>query len=155
YLAPYRAYNPQMGKWLSRDPIGQNDGINQYLYVWSAPVNFLDINGLKGTKNYMDPNDQAGKGAETWDLPNTSIIIAHGNKNGIYNTALPSHPAVSPEQALKDLASTGYKKGELIVLSCCSVGSGDFPQDLANLSGSPVVAPTEYFQAFPMMKDGK
>jgi RHS repeat-associated core domain len=27
-LAPYRAYDPSLGRWLSRDPIGENGGIN-------------------------------------------------------------------------------------------------------------------------------
>ncbi len=32
-LALYRAYNPDLGRWLNRDPIGENGGVNLYGFV--------------------------------------------------------------------------------------------------------------------------
>lgn len=46
HLTLYRAYNPALGIWLSRDPIAENGGINLYAYVGNNPVNFWDPFGL-------------------------------------------------------------------------------------------------------------
>ena len=42
----YRAYDPATGRWLSRDPIGEEGGINLYGYVGNNPVMYLDPLGL-------------------------------------------------------------------------------------------------------------
>lgn len=42
-----RAYNPEIGRWLSRDPIEEQDGPNLYAYVHGNPINRLDPDGLK------------------------------------------------------------------------------------------------------------
>ncbi len=44
-LAPYRAYNPALGRWLSRDPIGEEGGLNLYGYVGNNPIILVDPTG--------------------------------------------------------------------------------------------------------------
>jgi RHS repeat-associated protein len=46
YLTHYRVYDPAFGRWLSRDPIGENGGTNLYTYVNNNPLNLFDIFGL-------------------------------------------------------------------------------------------------------------
>jgi RHS repeat-associated protein len=46
-LTWFRAYDPKMGRWLSRDPIGEMAGLNLYAYVSNTPANFVDPHGLK------------------------------------------------------------------------------------------------------------
>jgi len=46
HLTLYRAYNPELGMWLSRDPIAENGGINLYAYVGNDPINYVDPQGL-------------------------------------------------------------------------------------------------------------
>lgn len=46
YLTNYRAYDPRAARWLSRDPIAENGGLNLYGYVRGNPVNATDPIGL-------------------------------------------------------------------------------------------------------------
>jgi len=41
----YRFYVAEIGRWLNRDPIGVDGGINLYGYVLSNPINFVDPYG--------------------------------------------------------------------------------------------------------------
>ena len=45
-LAVYRAYDPDLGRWLSRDPIGDDARGNLYTYVANTPSNAVDEDGL-------------------------------------------------------------------------------------------------------------
>ncbi len=42
-LALYRAYDADVGRWLSRDPIQEGGGINLYGYVRENPLNKIDL----------------------------------------------------------------------------------------------------------------
>lgn len=45
-LALYREYDPDLGRWISRDPIGEEGGLNLYQYAANDPINLVDIYGL-------------------------------------------------------------------------------------------------------------
>ncbi len=66
-LAAYRVYDPDLGRWLSRDPIGENGGLNLYRYAGNNPVNFVDLDGLCPQMGF------AGKDGQFKD-PNTGGI---------------------------------------------------------------------------------
>ena len=44
-LYPFRAYDPALQRWLSRDPLGEAGGINQYGFVGNSAINGYDPNG--------------------------------------------------------------------------------------------------------------
>jgi len=46
YFYGYRFYNPALGRWMTRDPLGEEVGINLYGFVGNNPVNFIDPLGL-------------------------------------------------------------------------------------------------------------
>ncbi|WP_217704963.1 RHS repeat-associated core domain-containing protein [Victivallis sp. Marseille-Q1083] len=46
YYYGYRYYDPQHGRWISRDPIEENGGVNLYGMVENCTINKFDINGL-------------------------------------------------------------------------------------------------------------
>ena len=78
-LAPYRGYDPGTAKWLSRDPIGENGGINLYGYVGNGPMRNVDPYGL-------DPSDTTASlynGADRafYDLANGSHFKAAAEKS--------------------------------------------------------------------------
>ena len=51
-----RWYNPELGKWLSEDPIGFNGGdTNVYKYVKNDPLNHVDVDGFRDSLlNHVD-----------------------------------------------------------------------------------------------------
>jgi RHS repeat-associated protein len=42
----YRYYQPQTGRWLSRDPLEENGGVNVYGFIGNDPINQMDPLGL-------------------------------------------------------------------------------------------------------------
>ena len=47
YQVRNRYYHAELGRWLSRDPLGYIDGMNLYEYVMSSPVDIVDPMGLQ------------------------------------------------------------------------------------------------------------
>ncbi len=45
-LTQYRAYNPNTGRWISRDPSGEDSGLNLYAYCDDNPICNTDPEGL-------------------------------------------------------------------------------------------------------------
>jgi RHS repeat-associated protein len=51
YYYRARFYDPQIGRFISEDPIGFRGGINWYAYVGNNPLGFTDPLGLMGADN--------------------------------------------------------------------------------------------------------
>jgi len=51
-LVNFRArwYDPVTGRWLSKDPIGLNGGLNLYAFCGNDPINYCDFEGLECDK---------------------------------------------------------------------------------------------------------
>lgn len=47
YYYLYRVYDPNLQRWLNRDPIGENGGVNLYNFVANDPTAFIDKQGLQ------------------------------------------------------------------------------------------------------------
>ena len=55
----YRHYDPTVGRWTQRDPIGADGGLNLYAYLMDCPVSFLDPWGLVITfTTWMNENQK-------------------------------------------------------------------------------------------------
>ena len=54
YYYGYRFYSPELMRWITRDPIGEEGGVNLYAMCGNSPVNAIDNLGLsKYWDNYM------------------------------------------------------------------------------------------------------
>ncbi|MEW6283713.1 MAG: RHS repeat-associated core domain-containing protein, partial [Candidatus Eremiobacterota bacterium] len=52
YYMRQRLYDPGLGRWVCRDPIGFGGGLNWYLYVSNVPTNTVDPSGLKEDEDW-------------------------------------------------------------------------------------------------------
>ena len=47
YQVRYRYLHPVLGRWISRDPIGEGGGFNLYVYAGNNPANTVDVQGVE------------------------------------------------------------------------------------------------------------
>jgi len=79
-LARYRGYEPDLARWLSKDPIGLKGGSNPYRYVSNNPTNFTDPLGLffcNATSRPMVVTGGEGPGhghPATGDVQRTGVV---------------------------------------------------------------------------------
>jgi RHS repeat-associated protein len=46
YYFGHRYYDPVTGQWLSREPLGESESVNLYLFGGNDPINHVDVQGL-------------------------------------------------------------------------------------------------------------
>jgi RHS repeat-associated protein len=85
FLTLYRAYDPETGRWISRDPIAEDGGLNLYAYAFNDPVGLADPLGLDPSMNdlfwvnvYDNGASDAGRflkrvGQHALDLARTAV----------------------------------------------------------------------------------
>jgi len=62
----YRYYDPQTGRWPSRDPIEEEGGINLYGFVENDGINWYDVSGLqRGPAPRPSPRPRPGGGGSS------------------------------------------------------------------------------------------
>ena len=61
-LCTYRYFDPQNGRWVTRDPIGYQNGMNLYTYCGNNPVANKDISGLSFDTQSLSWNDTGSGG---------------------------------------------------------------------------------------------
>ncbi len=84
----YRYYNPTIGRWLSKDPIAENGGVNLYNFVENNPVNAWDWLGQKDTMSRDDYWEYWKKQHPNRDIKNDNIREKTLNRGCVGITAL-------------------------------------------------------------------
>ncbi|WAT14759.1 RHS repeat-associated core domain-containing protein [Xanthomonas fragariae] len=80
YYYRARYYQPQLGRFISEDPIGLAGGANSYVYVGSAPTIFIDPLGLDRVVTYQNLGftayyDNKGNYVNSW--PSRSAVASN------------------------------------------------------------------------------
>jgi RHS repeat-associated protein len=148
-LAPYRGYDPATGRWLSRDPIEEEGGVNLYGYVENRPVSFFDSLGFEPAVNLLDKvkdkelSEFAAKHIKP--VENGALtLIAHSTNDSYYKDGRPI-----PTQDVADLVKKcpEYKPGMPIISISCDGMAGGAKSPAAQLSqllgGTEVSGPTK------------
>jgi hypothetical protein len=105
-------YDPRIGRWLSRDPIGEDGGFNLYAYCGNDPVNKHDPTGLDA----MDPR------ALPWLAPQMRAALDENDREQGRRTAehpwlnlapfaIPAVIATLPEDAVAAIYAGAFRLG--------------------------------------------
>jgi RHS repeat-associated protein len=125
YLTYYRAYDPRLGRWLSRDPIAEtsrwmaNDSLfgiirrNLYAYVRDNPTNLSDLYGLAdgGTTTTISVTEGGNRTGPTYgatiivNLPDAGTQTLSGSS---WPNATNSNPGVASGTYSATYSSTGH-----------------------------------------------
>jgi len=68
YYYGYRYYSPELGKWMTRDPLQEAGGVNVYGFVGNDPVNKADMRGLSPVtvEDSLKMNSPTNQDAALW-----------------------------------------------------------------------------------------
>ncbi|QYY37438.1 RHS repeat-associated core domain-containing protein [Ruficoccus sp. ZRK36] len=112
----YRYYSPGIGRWPSRDPIGEDGGVNLYGMVNNDPINYWDVLGR--WPNFLSCFGVTGDASEYPDPRETCLT---SNREGFYrhcvNTCLLSrclstiNPVLGPIIAEQVALEAGGDRG--------------------------------------------
>lgn len=111
-LAPYRAYDAALGRWINQDPIGIRGGINLFQYVLGNPVAYTDPLGWEVQRCCAKAEIAFGLVSHCWlktakneaGLGNKGIVTCRGgggmpgeaaNASGGINTQVVDHSSCS------------------------------------------------------------
>jgi RHS repeat-associated protein len=90
----YRYYNPQIGRWISRDPIGEKGSVNLYLFNSNNPLSRFDPNGLQ----ILDPSIVLRLPRYDYSSPNWDFAL--GGVNHTYHSITLCIPDIDKDRAL-------------------------------------------------------
>ena len=144
-----RDYDPSIGPWLRKDPIGFNGGSpNLYGYVTNDPINRIDPAGLSDLVLFKPADPITPYDGNIPSTPGNYSVGGHGNSSAMGDQ---NGNALTATQVGALINGSPTYNGQNIQLNSCSTGAGgnSFAQQLANVTGRRVTAPTADLMMFP------
>jgi RHS repeat-associated protein len=117
-LYEYRAYSPTLGRWLSRDPLGELGGLSLYGFSLNDPVDYVDKLGMTCLSCNAAP-------AQVPDADAGGAATAHECKKGTLTFTTASPDLIGSEPKIKRLcggaaACSGPNRKPKITCKKCS-----------------------------------
>jgi RHS repeat-associated protein len=81
YYFGYRYYSPRLGRWISRDPIGELGGANLYGYVRNCPATGVDARGEVGDQITCDAAVEGARQLKKVKCLLAAIFKMNANQN--------------------------------------------------------------------------
>lgn len=79
-VSGYRYYSTEMGRWVSRDPIGEYGGVNLFCFLNGMPIHDVDFLGMESIGGYASD----GSGCCCPDYLNGGLNVRLLNSNGAF-----------------------------------------------------------------------
>jgi RHS repeat-associated protein len=125
HLTLFRAYDANLGRWLSADPLGEAGGINLYGYVSGNPINSWDPLGLLAWGNWHSVvNPSIGANPDFACRANTFEQTASVASIGIAGAAIGGAAIAGPATAYHFTSATAY--ASIMSNGVITAGSGLF-----------------------------
>jgi RHS repeat-associated protein len=126
HLAWFRAYDANLGRWISRDPIMEEAGSNLYAYVDNNPLNLFDIHGLDSTKTPQGIEITLDLLADELGIPLDQVKFANQlakklAEKGIKKSISEAHELIQAAKQAKKIKDT-----ETLFKTCKVKDSKDF-----------------------------
>jgi len=123
YYYRNRWYDPSVGRFITKDPIGLRGGINQYAYVENNPVNYRDPSGLISAEAVLFAIGVAGALKLAYELNKyadnfkrkvdiiceTKKFVPDGDPDDPYNTPIIRLNKQIRSKEFQELVSDGVK----------------------------------------------
>ena len=125
YYYGYRFYDPNLQRWLSRDPIMERGGINLYRFVRNSPGRYVDRFGLTIRFNPSSPFPFI----EHWRDCICKLMQSPAGRNLLLRAASPGIDIVINPDSGGPRSSTPYDNSDGTVLTVPTVPIGLDPDD--------------------------
>ncbi|XCN71144.1 MAG: RHS repeat-associated core domain-containing protein [Candidatus Electrothrix aestuarii] len=129
YYYGYRYYSPELGRWLSRDPVGEDGGLNLYGFVGNSPLVYFDPYGMSV---WGDLGSFAkGAGESAGNMIYEPLATAYDLEQIIIYTIIADPGKFSPTSSIGKAGMAGSGTGKI----------------LGSMAAGVVMVPVEYVEA--------